>query len=68
MPNNCECRKIVILYKKSWHTCVLIIILWQSTLPQRDNYDVLQERTMNVNEQFMNIIKQVMSINTNYDH
>ena len=34
---------------------VLIIMLWQSTLPRHDDYHVLQERTMNINEQFMNI-------------
>ena len=34
---------------------VLIIMLWQSTFPQHDGHHVLQEGTMNINKQFMNI-------------
>ena len=30
-------------------TSVLIIILWQSTLPQHDGHHILQERIMNIN-------------------
>ena len=39
---------------------VLIIILWQNTLLQHDDHRVLQENTLNINKQSMDINDQLM--------
>ena len=44
-------RRKTILFHKSWHSTCANHLAAKYTLPQYDDYQVLQERTLNRNEQ-----------------